>query len=66
MIQSPCKGCPRRFVGCHTICPEYVDFRAKVDAANAKERAARDAEKDVVAHTVQNSDNIKKSRRRNG
>lgn len=35
--QSPCKGCLRRALGCHTSCPEYEIFRAMCDLA-AEER----------------------------
>lgn len=35
---SPCKGCTSRTVepNCHTDCPAYLAFRAKIDADRAK------------------------------
>lgn len=27
-----CEGCERRYVGCHSTCPDYSDFRMKIDA----------------------------------
>lgn len=43
---SPCKGCQDRKVtedfNCHTSCPAYLDFRAKVDEANAQKPIASD------------------------
>lgn len=28
---SPCKGCERREVGCHSSCGDYVEWRKKRD-----------------------------------
>ena len=41
MINSPCRGCEKRCiepVNCHTYCKPFLEYRAKVDAANAAER----------------------------
>lgn len=32
MRKSPCHGCGKRFVGCHSECLEYIDFVQKNDA----------------------------------
>ena len=29
--QSPCKGCENRYVGCHSNCDDYLEFRGKTD-----------------------------------
>ena len=29
--QSPCKGCENRYVGCHSTCEDYLDFRGRSD-----------------------------------
>lgn len=34
MIYSPCKGCERREVGCHSKCAEYIDFRSALNQIN--------------------------------
>lgn len=26
-IQSPCKNCQDRFVGCHSTCVKYIDYK---------------------------------------
>lgn len=31
MERSPCKDCTRRYLGCHSKCPEYKSFRAARD-----------------------------------
>lgn len=30
---SPCKGCeePKRYSGCHDRCPEYKEYKAKIE-----------------------------------
>lgn len=63
MIDSPCHGCPRRFVGCHSVCPDYAKFRAKVDAVNEKKWTALAAETVLIAHAVEMNDKIKKRKR---
>ena len=32
MVQANCKGCKKRYVGCHATCGIYQEFRAKQDA----------------------------------
>ena len=26
MKQAPCKDCKRRYLGCHSECPDYIDW----------------------------------------
>lgn len=30
-IQSPCFGCDKRYVGCHSVCDEYAMYKKRVD-----------------------------------
>lgn len=39
-IDSPCRGCRDREVGCHAKCGRYAEFRAEVDAYNDEQRMA--------------------------
>lgn len=34
MRSSPCLGCQKKFIGCHSNCLEYIDFRQKLDVDN--------------------------------
>ena len=36
--KAPCKGCLKRFPGCHSSCEDYKEFRARLDAINKKKR----------------------------
>jgi len=38
MMQSPCQGCERRLIGCHGLCPEYREFRKKLEEQKAMEK----------------------------
>ena len=29
-VESPCKDCPDRFVGCHAKCVKYIDFQQEL------------------------------------
>lgn len=31
---QPCKGCEKRFLGCHSVCEDYKTFREYMDAIN--------------------------------
>lgn len=51
-ILPPCKGCPRKAVGCHTGCEGYQAYKARVEAQNAAKQAAAAEDRDVaVART---------------
>lgn len=56
---SPCKGCTSRTVepNCHTDCPAYLAFRAKIDADLAK-RYAKTA---LDAYTISRINHTKKA-----
>lgn len=30
MMKPPCKNCPKRQIGCHSDCPEYLEYRGKL------------------------------------
>lgn len=33
MKTGPCKQCTERFVGCHSECLKYIDWRQQIDIA---------------------------------
>ena len=33
---APCKGCPDRHVGCHSVCDRYKEFKEQNDAERKK------------------------------
>lgn len=47
-ILPPCKGCPRKAVGCHTGCEGYRAYKDLVEAQNAARRGAEAEERDVA------------------
>lgn len=38
---APCKDCKRRHEACHDGCPDYAEFRKKIEERHAKEREAK-------------------------
>ena len=42
MIASPCKDCPERFIGCHSSCEKYRQYRSELDEIKAKRAADKD------------------------
>lgn len=43
-----CKGCERRFVGCHSDCKDYLDAKKKYDKEKEIRTKAKNCEKDVA------------------
>lgn len=44
---SPCLGCDRRYIGCHSGCAEYKMFRRTLDLFNKHRIGMESASKDV-------------------
>ncbi len=42
--KCPCKGCEKRYPGCHSKCSGYISWRAELDKRNAEIRAEKEAE----------------------
>lgn len=40
-IKSPCKDCSERFVGCHTVCFEYAEYKQALEAEKERYRASK-------------------------
>ena len=40
-MKSPCIECEERFVGCHSTCEAYGDFRKALDKKRATEKRER-------------------------
>nr|DAQ48207.1 MAG TPA: chromatin structure-remodeling complex protein [Bacteriophage sp.] len=38
MISSPCKDCKSRFVGCHSTCDSYKEYRVELGGVKKKQR----------------------------
>ena len=43
-LQSPCKDCQDRFVGCHSSCVKYIDYK---QASIIKNEEVRQRKKEV-------------------
>lgn len=41
---SPCLGCDKRYIGCHSYCARYKLYRMTVDAERRKRREQADEE----------------------
>lgn len=50
----PCYQCQERQIGCHAKCERYAEYRAKVDALNAKARRERPANGFTADHEIRN------------
>ena len=52
--ECPCKGCvpPKRNAECHSICPEYKEWKAAETQKNEKIREIREAENAFEASII--------------
>lgn len=41
---SPCMNCMERKMLCHSACPQYAEFRRKIDDLNRKRQIQREKE----------------------
>lgn len=37
-MDCKCKGCEKRYPGCHAKCPDYAEFKKAVEAENEMRR----------------------------
>lgn len=35
-MKGPCLDCDERYIGCHSDCPKYLEYRKKLDEENKK------------------------------
>lgn len=59
MPQATCKDCPKRHIGCHATCEDYIAFRKALDEENRKRH-----EKERIERMVDNDYHSIRSRRR--
>ena len=52
MPQANCKGCERRYVGCHATCEIYQEYRRKQDALLNAKRLYKEAEVLKLQRTI--------------
>lgn len=53
-MNSPCRNCDIRKVGCHITCLSYKEFRAKIDKANKKKQKDREVMNAFIAKKARN------------
>lgn len=52
MKNPPCKDCEERFVGCHSQCEKYKEWRSARDEINGIVRKAKTEERMIIEHFV--------------
>ncbi len=63
MKRNPCKpDCPKRNATCHSLCPEYKEWRAEKDKDNEQIQKLKQAERDYRGHCADYSYRCRKSR----
>lgn len=52
MIDSGCKGCTERTLGCHSRCARYAEYRKKIDMLNKYKRNQKECETLEIQRTI--------------
>lgn len=47
MKNNPCHNCKERYVGCHSNCQEYAEYRNELNKIKAKKKATKDLELNI-------------------
>ena len=42
---APCKGCEKRYIGCHSKCLDYMDFQQKAALISQEVRNRKNSER---------------------
>ena len=52
MIDSGCKDCTERTLGCHSRCAKYAEYRKKIDLLNKYKRNQKERESLEIQRTI--------------
>ena len=47
-MNTPCKGCERREIGCHAKCKDYAEFKAELKKLNEKRKRVAEEQDTVI------------------
>ena len=59
-INSPCKGCLDRCIGCHGTCDKFIEFKKKVDIQNKQISNAKLAYSMHTSHIMEQREKIRR------
>lgn len=48
--KCPCKGCDRRLIGCHGLCPDYREWKKNLDEENASKPPVHELSRSMKRH----------------
>ena len=51
-MNAPCKGCPKREIGCHSKCEAYRAYREPIDAMNKARHLQKPIKELAIDHTI--------------
>lgn len=59
-----CKGCKNRYPGCHSICPEYIGWKADRDKKLEKARKKRQTELEFIDSKIKQCEKLRRNKKR--
>ena len=61
---SPCKDCPDRYIGCHSTCEKYIEWRKNEKQYNDGIKFKQNIERIKEEHAIEYQYKRKRKRRR--
>lgn len=59
-----CKNCDKRYIGCHSTCREYIDWKTDRDRKNEIARKKRQAEAEMIDAKVRACEKTRRKKKR--
>lgn len=57
---TPCRGCNKRYVGCHGECLEYIDWKQSVETEKERINELKQRENMIRDDTIRRCEHMKK------
>lgn len=60
--KSSCVNCQERYVGCHSVCDKYKEYRKKLDEFNEAVRKSKNEDADYVTYKLNAAGKLQRMR----
>lgn len=64
MIKAPCKNCDSRFVGCHSKCEKYLEYKSVIDNVREKRLQQTEIDRTFVDHYKRLNKRLSRNKKR--
>ena len=61
-IQPDCKACDKRYLGCHSECEAYKEYKQRLKCVNAQVKRQKTIDKQITDYVVKREEKCIKAR----